>query len=142
MSLIATIRSGTPEDAEGIISIEKECFAKPWSPNFIRRVIESRRVKFFVASIGYTPVGFLMYELSDGYIEIIDMAVIRKLRRGGVGKALFLCLQEKLDSKFDEIYVECRDTNTDAIAFFKSVGMQETDGVLLRSVAFMLRQDV
>lgn len=142
MQSFATVREGRMSDVEDIFHIEKECFAKPWSQSFIDRVLHQKRIRCLVAEVGSSMVGFLIYEVGEGYLEVIDIATARFARRRGVALELFGHLAGMLTEEVGEIYVECKDTNKEAISFFESIGMRRTGGVLLRSFAFVFNKDV
>ena len=114
------IRFFTPSDMEGILEIEAQAFPK--SPY-------SRRI--FTGLYRSNPTTFLVYEEEEilGYIvyspegHIISIAVDPRHRRKGIGTQL---VREVFRNSTGElIWVEVRETNTSAQAFYEKLAFRK-----------------
>ncbi len=118
------IRIFTPSDMDRILEIEAQAFPK--SPY-------SRRI--FTSLYRSNPTTFLVYEEEEilGYIvyspegHIISIAVDQHHRRKGIGAQLVGEVFRNSTGKF--IWVEVRETNTGAQAFYEKLAFQK-EGVI------------
>lgn len=114
------IRIFTPSDMDRILEIEAQAFPK--SPY-------SRRI--FTSLYRSNPTTFLVYEEEEilGYIvyspegHIISIAVDQRHRRKGIGAQLVGEVFRNSTGKF--IWVEVRETNTGAQAFYEKLAFRK-----------------
>jgi ribosomal-protein-alanine acetyltransferase len=70
--------------------------------------------------------GFLMARQAADEAEILNIAVRRAHRRTGVASALFLAALEQLHArKATRLFLEVRESNAPAIAFYQKHGFRE-----------------
>ena len=99
------------EHIRQIEEIERDCFSRPWTAEFIAAVDGSR-------VFGY--VG-LMYVLDEGYIS--NVAVHPDARRQGIGDALIDVLAAKAaELELAFLTLEVRESNAPAIALYAKHG--------------------
>ena len=79
----------------------------------------------FVAEDDGRPAGVLLHRIADGRCEVVAL-VVRERRRGH-GRALMEAARaEAQDSGCDRVWLITTDENPGALAFYKSLGMAET----------------
>ena len=112
-------------DLPKILGIEQESFENPWrEDDFIRR-LECRNCIGIVAEANDHIAGYMIYERNKGRIDLLNLAVDPKFRRGGVGKELVAHLIAKLSPlRHSRLSVSVRDSNLSAHLFFKSLGFR------------------
>lgn len=112
-------------DMEEVLDIEKHSFSHPWTeeefltclrqPNCIGAVYDDGEV-----------LGFMIYELHRGCLNLLNLAVLPRYRRNGIGRALVLRLIGKLDiQRRQKVTTLVRSDNIEARAFFMSLGFRQ-----------------
>lgn len=111
-------------DMEDVLRIERESFEFPWSRDDFMTCLRSRNCIGMVAESkrdGRTIVGFMIYELHRGRLELLNMAVAPELRRRSIGQQMVQRLFGKLEQQGrTEIRVTVRERNLLAQLFFRS----------------------
>ncbi len=108
----------------GLAMLEKECFSTPWSEAALRE--ELGKGIFLVAENGGEILGYAGCQtvLDEGYIT--NVAVTRKARKKGVGRALILRMLEiASERKLSFVTLEVRKSNAPAIALYKGLGFSK-----------------
>lgn len=101
-------------DAETIYSLEKTIFSESRTLTDIENYISSPISVFNVARLEKDIVGYIIVYGDD----VISIAVSETYRRTGVGSKL---LKSVLTQK-TELFLEVRESNINAIAFYKNYG--------------------
>lgn len=101
-------------DAEIIYSLENTIFRESRTLSDIENYISSPISVFNVARLETDIVGYIIVYGDD----VISIAVSEACRRAGVGSQL---LKSVLTQK-TELFLEVRESNTNAIAFYKNYG--------------------
>lgn len=101
-------------DAEIIYSLEKTIFSESRTLTDIENYISSPISIFNVARLETDIVGYIIVFGDD----VISIAVSETCRRAGVGSKL---LKSVLTQK-SELFLEVRESNINAIAFYKNYG--------------------
>lgn len=112
---------------DSIVRIERESFSDPWSEEAFLGMIDSPLASFTVAVdeedsvIGYTAATGAW---EDG--EILSVAVENSARGKGIGGLLLDSAIDALkDQLITRVFLEVRESNTAAIALYKSRGFAE-----------------
>lgn len=114
-------------DMRQVIGIEEACFEFPWSERQFETALRARNCVGFVAEHKEHVVGFMVYELHQKHLHLLSMAVA-PFQGKGVGTALVGKLISKLEPhKRSHIVTEIRETNLDALNFFKGRGFRATE---------------
>lgn len=139
--MTANITRARPEDAEAVKVLEKENGLSPWTIADYRREADRQASVFLVARERQEPgiSGFLIMRLimaseslSSGMpsvleAELLNFCVRYDLRRTGLGRALFLeAIRDILLVPESRIFLEVRESNEAARAFYTSLGFVET----------------
>ena len=121
------IRIFTPSDMDRILEIEAQAFPKsPYSRRIFTSLYRSNPSTFLVYEEGEEILGYLVYTLEG---HIISIAVDPRHRRKGIGTQL---VREVFrNSRGEFIWVEVRETNTGAQAFYEKLAFRKR-GVIPR----------
>ena len=115
------IRRDMPE----VIAIEDESFEFPWLEEDFIRCLRQRNCIGMVAEHEDRVVGFMIYELHNTRIHVLNFAVASDYRRRGVGSQMVAKLVAKLSSgRRSRIVLEVRETNLSAQLFFRESGFR------------------
>jgi len=124
----AKIRFLSRKDMEEVLNIELDCYpSNPWTKNDFHLVLRQPISQAFVAIYKTDIVGFLVYEMQPGKLEILNMCVPPEIQRCGVGTALMDRLKIGLGLKErSRIVVLVRETNLDGQLFLNMQGFIAT----------------
>jgi len=115
------IRRDMPE----VIATEDESFEFPWAEEDFIRCLRQRNCIGMVAEHEDRVVGFMIYELHNTRIHVLNFAVASDYRRRGVGTQMVAKLIAKLSSqRRSRIVLEVRETNLSAQLFFRENGFR------------------
>jgi len=115
------IRRDMPE----VIATEDESFEFPWAEEDFIRCLRQRNCIGMVAEHEDRVVGFMIYELHNTRIHVLNFAVASDYRRRGVGTQMVAKLIAKLSSqRRSRIVLEVRETNLPAQLFFRESGFR------------------
>lgn len=113
-----------------VLDIERASFPYPWSRKDYEKCLRAKNCVGKVLTLDDRVVGLLIYALADRRLEIINIATHPRFRKQGVGRALLEHLQDKIKSEASGQYrerrrrtridVDVRETNLDALNFFKA----------------------
>ena len=123
------IRRDMPE----VLAIEAAASGTAWTEeDFIRELRKRNCIGMVVQNGGKRPgdgpiLGFMVYELNNSRLDILNFAVHHNWRRRGVGTALAKKLIGKLSAeRRSRITLVLRETNLTAQVFFRSLGFKAT----------------
>lgn len=112
-------------DMSEVMEIEDESFEFPWSEEDFIRCLRQRNCIGMVAEHEERVVGFMIYELHQARLHVLNFAVRADFRRQGVGSAMIRKLVSKLSpQRRRRILLEVRETNLQAQLFFRDVGFR------------------
>jgi [ribosomal protein S18]-alanine N-acetyltransferase len=116
------IRPMTPDDVNGIASIEQTFFS-PWSPLLIASELERPNGLQFVAVDKEDVVGWCCGLFMGTEAELLKITVAQSQRGCGVGAQLLHHLEDRLrDKGCDFLFLEVRAANMTAIRFYEALG--------------------
>lgn len=119
------IRWMIQRDMPEILAIENASFAHPWCEEEFLRVRRQRNCIGMVAEHGERIVGFMVYELRKGRIELLRLATHRDFRHHGVGRQMIDKLVGKLDGQhWHRIGIFVRESNLAAQLFLRACGLR------------------
>lgn len=122
----AKVRWIVKNDISRVVEIERECFPRPWGEEDFSECLRRRQNIGKVAEVDGAIVGFMLYELGQKKISVINIAVCKAQRRSGIGRTLVRHLQSKLSNPKYWLSVEARvmDDNLEAHLFLKGLGFR------------------
>lgn len=108
-------------DMDEVLAIERSSFEFPWTEEEFLCCLRQRNCIGTVAELDHEIVGFMIYELHQSMLRILNFAVAPGMRRHGVGQQMVQRLIDKLSQqRRREIVLEVRETNLDAQLFFQN----------------------
>lgn len=118
---LTAIRWLTRSDMVDVLRIESASFDNPWIEDDFLNALRQRNCIGMVAELAGRVVGFMIYELHKGKLEILDFAVDPRYRRQGVGRQMVDRLKNKLSQQGrNELRLLVRERNLVAQLFFRS----------------------
>ncbi|HTP69700.1 MAG TPA: ribosomal protein S18-alanine N-acetyltransferase [Dongiaceae bacterium] len=100
--------------------------AAQWSEEALAAVLSSETDLLLVAWNRNELAGFILGRSTGSEAEILNLAVKREFRRMGVGSGLVKAMLTRLESSgSSRIFLEVRESNQGAIAFYRGVGFKE-----------------
>ena len=122
-----SVRYMKEEDIDGVMTVEKESFSKPWTEKLFYDEVKNPRTVYFVATdekdeiVGY---GGMWHVLDEG--QITNIAVRKEQRGGGVGsKLLESLISWAKERQIMQIGLEVRKGNANALGLYKKYGFLE-----------------
>lgn len=126
------IRSGEQCDLEAVAALEAATFDDNWSREAIERAVESPLVELLVAIHNRQFAGYLLYQSTGDELELWRVAVVPQLRRQGIARLLFGEMEQRFSRSLAAAkavvgsgWIEVRDDNLSAAAFYRSIGFRE-----------------
>ncbi len=114
-------------DMDDVLHIERTAFDYPWTEAEFIACLCQRNCIGMVAECDSNIVGFMIYELHNTHIHVLNFAVAWDCRRQGIGRFMAAGLLGKL-SRQDRTHVSLavRESNLPAQKFFRKVGFKAT----------------
>ncbi len=115
-------------DANAVREIFKESLqTAAWTKDSYERLPEWGGPLALVSERGGEVTGFLMGREVAEEAEVLNLAVMPKYRRQGHGRALVSTAVEEMRSRgVQRVYLEVRESNLVAIAFYEEFGFAKT----------------
>jgi ribosomal protein S18 acetylase RimI-like enzyme len=116
-------------DLEDVAVIESDSFSQPWSiADFTSELRQTSTIGLVAEDIDVDVadiVGFVVYRLRRGFLEIRNLAVWSKYRRMSIGRQLVDKLKSKLEhSRRRRIEALVSEANLDAHLFLHAMGFR------------------
>ena len=112
-------------DMEGVLEIEQLGFDDPWMKSDFVACVRQRNFRRMVIEDGRDVLGFMIYELHQSRITLLNLAVHPCCRRRGLGKQMIEQLKEKLTTqRRRELRTVVQEKNLDGHLFFHAMGFR------------------
>jgi ribosomal-protein-alanine acetyltransferase len=124
----AIVREFRLVDVDAVMAIAAQApEAATWSKDsYVKFACEHGSLALVLESDGRIR-GFLVGRLAADQAELLNLAVVAMQRRQGAGTALLAkAIQEWLPRGAKSVYLEVRESNTTAIAFYEKHGFAKT----------------
>lgn len=130
------IRRCEESDLPSVIDINMAALPEHYSDYFFESILRELAEAFIVAELDSKIVGYIMCKIEFGFSNfrklgfvkkghVVSVAVLEEHRGKGLGKALMLeGINGVMHRKSDEIYLEVRVSNTDAIKMYEKLGFE------------------
>ena len=120
----ASVRAFLPEDADAVLAIAAQApTAANWSKESYLKFAREEGSLVIVQEVASKISGFLVGRLAADQAELLNLAVTATHRRKGAGKTLLShALREWRSRGAKAVYLEVRESNTGAIAFYEEHG--------------------
>ena len=131
-----TIRRCEERDLASVVNINMVTLPEHYSDYFFESLLRELPEAFIVAEADNVVIGYIMCKIEFGFSNfrklgfvkkghVVSVAVLEQHRGNGVGKALMLeGIDGVLTRKSDEIYLEVRISNIQAIRMYQKLGFQ------------------
>jgi len=117
-------------DLREVMEIEEASFDSPWSEADFMIQLRQRAVIGMVAEYQYQVIGFMLYELHEQQLEVLNFAIDPEFRRQQAGTVMVNRLIDKLSTqRRKEVFLTIRESNLSAQLFFSEMGFR-ADSVL------------
>lgn len=114
-------------DLDQIMTIEKSSFSYPWSSRFFLQEIKVPCARSVLAVTGDRIIGYVVYWLLPGEVDIHNLAVRPDCRRRGIGRSLLLgVVRHARYQGARRVTLEVRKTNGAAQRLYESIGFVTT----------------
>ena len=125
---VMSVRRFRAEDADAVMAIVEESRAAAiWSKESYQKFTEENGSLALVIETDGGISGFLIGRRVGDQAEVLNLAVRSKHRRRGKGTALIAAALEEFGSRgAKRVYLEVRESNTGAIAFYERHGFDKT----------------
>jgi [ribosomal protein S18]-alanine N-acetyltransferase len=130
------IRRCEDRDLSAVVNINMVTLPEHYSDYFFESLLRELPEAFIVAEVDDRVVGYIMCKIEFGFSNfrklgfvkkghVVSVAVLDQHRGKGIGKALMLeGINGVISRKSDEIYLEVRISNTQAIRMYQKLGFQ------------------
>ena len=130
------IRRCEERDLNSVVNINMATLPEHYSDYFFESLLRELPEAFIVAEVDDKVIGYIMCKIEFGFSNfrklgfvkkghVVSVAVLEQHRGKGIGKALMLeGINGVLSRKSDEIYLEVRVSNTQAIRMYQRLGFQ------------------
>jgi len=115
------------KDVPVVMAIEQASFVYPWAMHDMTRCLKEPRCFGKVAVEGDQVIGYMVYDLSPGRIQLLNLAVACDCRRQGVGRAMIDHLKHKLgcyNTKRTVLGATVWERNLPGQLFFRACGFR------------------
>ena len=131
-----TIRRCEDRDLTSVVNINMVTLPEHYSDYFFQSLLRELPEAFIVAEFHDDLIGYIMCKIEFGFSNfrklgfvkkghVVSVAVLDQHRGKGVGKALMLeGINGVVSRKSDEIYLEVRISNIQAIRMYQDLGFQ------------------
>jgi tRNA threonylcarbamoyladenosine biosynthesis protein TsaB len=121
------LRAAAAIDLPAIATLHQLSFAHGWSEADLASMLSVSGTQALVMEVAGKLAGFVVLRSILGESEIITLAVAPKQRKHGLGKSLMqAALAAALAQSVSRMFLEVSETNTAALALYKSCGFIET----------------
>jgi [ribosomal protein S18]-alanine N-acetyltransferase len=144
---VAEIRWMIRRDMDAVLAIEESAFDYPWGEEEFVACLRQTNTIAAVCEIGNEIAGYVVYEIQETKITIINLAVASKFRRNGFGTLILNWIIRKLSyrrsvieiqvgEKYTEAHLLLRNTGFKAVCVIKNIenGVQVQDSYLFKCV--------
>ena len=118
------VRWSVKKDISGMLDVERKSSDNPWTEDIFHQYLTERNSIMVVAypEKKYNEIlGFMVYELRKGKINLVSLAVDPDFRREGIGSIMIRKLKSKLSvNRRKEIIFNIRESNRGGQLFLKN----------------------
>lgn len=113
----------TPADLDEVMVIERSAFRYPWSSRFFLQELQVQCARSILAEIGGQILGYVLFWLLPGEIDIHNIAVHTGYRRHGIARLLLQqVIAEARGRSLARVTLEVRRSNIAAQRLYESLG--------------------
>ena len=114
-------------DLDEVLAIERSSFPFPWSPGFFRQELQVACARSILAEMEGKILGYVLFWLLPGAIDIHNIAVRADFRRKGIARVLLgKVIDEAARQSISRVMLEVRKSNLPAQKLYESTGFSIT----------------
>jgi ribosomal-protein-alanine N-acetyltransferase len=118
------IRSMRQSDIDAVTAIESVTYDYPWSAGIFRDCLLAGYTNL-VLDCGGDTVGYGIMSIAAGEAHLLNICVIKQLRRQGIGgRLLEHMMRLSRGASVERIYLEVRPSNKDAFCLYEAAGFE------------------
>ena len=118
-----SFRPMTTADMDEIMAIERSSYRFPWSLGFFLQELQVACARSILAEADGKIIGYVLFWLLPGTIDIHNVATHENFRRRGVAKLLLgRVLGQAREQSIDRVTLEVRKSNLPAQRLYESIG--------------------
>lgn len=108
-----------------ILDIENRSFPTSWSAAAFMQEIRNPITRLWTAVTDGRPMGYILYWVLDGEVDLLNLAVHPEQRRKGLGRILVNhMVEEAAMMKVESLWLEVRVSNYVAISLYREFGFE------------------
>lgn len=120
-------RPMTIADLDDVMVIERTSYRFPWSPGFFLQELQVACARSILAEVDGRIVGYVLYWLLPGALDIHNIAVHVDFRRQGIARLLLgRVLSQAQAQSGTRVMLEVRKSNLPAQKLYESIGFSTT----------------
>lgn len=121
------IRTMLPEDIDGVLQVEHDCFTVPWSRTaFEAEVNDNQLARYLVVETAGRLIGYAGMWMILDEAHVTNIAIIAEYRRQGLGERLLLELMDLAKQLgAGSMTLEVRPSNTAAQQLYRKLGFEK-----------------
>ena len=121
------LRPMTTADLEEVMGIERASFRFPWSAGFFRQELQVACARSILAESDGKLIGYVLFWLLPGAIDIHNIAVHADYRRRGIARILLTSvISEARRQSASRVILEVRKSNLPAQKLYETMGFSTT----------------
>lgn len=114
-------------DLDEIMLIERSSYPVPWSPSFFRQELQVACARSILAEVHGKIIGYVLFWILPGAIDIHNIAVHVDYRRRGVARALLeRVIEQARRQSIVRVMLEVRQSNSPAQKLYNGMGFLNT----------------
>ena len=115
------------QDAHEIALIHAAAFARGWTDGEIEQLLARSATHGVAREVGrQTVLGFILYTLAAGEVEILTVAAAAGWRRYGIGEMLVRhALRHATAERASSVFLEVGEDNTAAVGLYRKLGFRQ-----------------
>lgn len=122
-----SVRPMTNADLDEVMAIERTSYRFPWSTGFFRQELQVACARSILAETDGKIVGYVLYWLLPGAIDIHNLAVHVDYRRRGIARILLdQVISEGKRQAIVRVMLEVRRSNIPAQRLYEAIGFATT----------------
>ena len=124
--LVVSLRSMEETDLAEIVRLERSIFPDPWPRSAFTDLLADDRWRTLIAENDGKLIGYACYLAEAGECHLANIAVHADYRRKSVAKQILgHILEVAAENGCEEILLEVRASNQQAISFYRGFGFEE-----------------
>lgn len=122
-----SFRPMTTADLEEVMAVERASYEFPWSAGFFRQELQVACARSIVAERDGKIIGYILFWMLPGAVDIHNLAVRSEYRRRGVARALMeQVIAQARHHSAARVMLEVRKSNLAAQNLYQSMGFSVT----------------